>query len=196
MRARSWCSTFLCICSAEVSSASTMSETLPMSTTRSSPAPPSGQSASTEVCEDTVACFHEDVAALGPLPPDHEPRATEDIRSMIDMIQTLIDGGFAYAAEGHVLFSVAKMPAYGALSGRSMEDMIAGARVEVAPYKRDPADFVLWKPSSEDQPGWTILFRHAGTARLAYRVLGHGAPLSWRDVRHSCRGSGSGVSAP
>ncbi|MEC8538194.1 MAG: cysteine--tRNA ligase, partial [Pseudomonadota bacterium] len=106
------------------------------------------------LCEDTIACFHEDVAALGALPPDHEPRATEFIGGMIDMIQTLIDGGFAYAAEGHVLFSVAKMPAYGALSGRSMEDMIAGARVEVAPYKRDPADFVLWKPSSEDQPGW------------------------------------------
>ena len=106
------------------------------------------------LCEDTIACFHDDVAALGAVPPDHEPRATEFIDGMIAMIRTLIDGGFAYAAEGHVLFSVAAMPAYGALSGRSMEDMIAGARVEVAPYKRDPADFVLWKPSSEDQPGW------------------------------------------
>ena len=106
------------------------------------------------LCADTIACFHEDVAALGAVPPDHEPRATEFIDDMIAMIQTLIKGGFAYAAEGHVLFSVAAMPAYGALSGRSMEDMIAGARVEVAPYKRDPADFVLWKPSSEDQPGW------------------------------------------
>ena len=107
-----------------------------------------------QLCEDTIACFHDDVAALGALPPDHEPRATEFIDDMIAMIQTLIEGGFAYAAEGHVLFSVASMPAYGALSGRSMEDMIAGARVEVAPYKRDPADFVLWKPSSDDQPGW------------------------------------------
>ena len=106
------------------------------------------------LCEDTIACFHDDVAALGAVPPDHEPRATEFIDGMIAMIRTLIDGGFAYEAEGHVLFSVAAMPAYGALSGRSMEDMIAGARVEVAPYKRDPADFVLWKPSSEDQPGW------------------------------------------
>ena len=106
------------------------------------------------LCEDTIACFHEDVAALGALPPDHEPRATEFIGGMIDMIRALVDGGFAYVAEGHVLFSVAKMPAYGALSGRSMDDMIAGARVEVAPYKRDPADFVLWKPSSDDQPGW------------------------------------------
>ena len=106
------------------------------------------------LCEDTIACFHDDVAALGALPPDHEPRATEFITDMIAMIQTLIEGGFAYAAEGHVLFSVASMPAYGALSGRSMEDMIAGARVEVAPYKRDPTDFVLWKPSNDDQPGW------------------------------------------
>jgi len=106
------------------------------------------------LCADTIACFHDDVAALGALPPDHEPRATAFIDDMIAMIRTLIEGGFAYAAEGHVLFSVAAMPAYGALSGRSMEDMIAGARVEVAPYKRDPADFVLWKPSSEDQPGW------------------------------------------
>jgi len=110
------------------------------------------------LCEDTIACFHDDVAALGALPPDHEPRATEFIADMIAMIQTLIEGGFAYAAEGHVLFSVASMPAYGALSGRSMEDMIAGARVEVAPYKRDPADFVLWKPSSNDQPGWNNPF--------------------------------------
>ena len=106
------------------------------------------------LCDDTIACFHEDVKALGALPPDHEPRATEFIADMIAMIQTLIEGGYAYAAEGHVLFSVAAMPSYGALSGRSMEDMIAGARVEVAPYKRDPADFVLWKPSSGDQPGW------------------------------------------
>ena len=106
------------------------------------------------LCDDTIRHFHEDIGALGALPPDHEPRATEFIGGMIDMIQTLIDGGFAYAAEGHVLFSVEAMPSYGALSGRSREDMIAGARVEVAPYKRDPADFVLWKPSSDDQPGW------------------------------------------
>ena len=106
------------------------------------------------LCDDTIRCFHEDIAALGALPPDHEPRATEFIDEMIAMIRTLIDGGFAYVAEDHVLFSVATMPAYGALSGRSMDDMIAGARVEVAPYKRDAADFVLWKPSSDDQPGW------------------------------------------
>ena len=106
------------------------------------------------LCADTIHCFHEDIAALGTLPPDHEPRATDFVGEMIGMIETLIEKGHAYVAEGHVLFSVATMPAYGALSRRSMDDMIAGARVEVAPYKRDAADFVLWKPSSDDQPGW------------------------------------------
>ncbi|MGB2461798.1 MAG: cysteine--tRNA ligase [Candidatus Puniceispirillaceae bacterium] len=107
-----------------------------------------------QLCADTIANFHDDIEALGSLPPDHEPRATEFIGDMIRMIGRLIEKGHAYVAEGHVLFSVATMPAYGRLSGRSMEDMIAGARVEVAPYKRDPADFVLWKPSDGDQPGW------------------------------------------
>ncbi len=107
-----------------------------------------------QLCADTIELFHSDIKALGALPPDHEPRATEFIDDMIKMIETLIKKGHAYEAEGHVLFSVATMPSYGALSGRSMEDMIAGARVEVAPYKRDPADFVLWKPSHDGQPGW------------------------------------------
>ena len=107
-----------------------------------------------QLCDDTIDCFHRDIAALGALPPDHEPRATAFIDEMIAMIALLIDKGHAYVAEGHVLFSVATMPAYGMLSRRSMDDMIAGARVEVAPYKRDAADFVLWKPSNDDQPGW------------------------------------------
>ena len=92
--------------------------------------------------------------ALGAMRPDKEPRATEHIPQMVSIMQTLIEKGFAYAAEGHVLFSVQAMDSYGRLSGRSREEMIAGARVEVAPYKRDPADFVLWKPSTDDQPGW------------------------------------------
>jgi cysteinyl-tRNA synthetase len=104
--------------------------------------------------ERTAKAFHEDVAALLCLPPDLEPRATEHIEPMIAMIERLIAGGFAYEAEGHVLFAVAKMPEYGRLSGRSLDEMIAGARVEVAPYKRDPADFVLWKPSTAEEPGW------------------------------------------
>jgi len=102
----------------------------------------------------TTAAFHEDMAALGNLPPDIEPRATEHIPQMIAMIERLIASGHAYVAEGHVLFSVASDRHYGMLSRRSRDEMIAGARVEVAPYKRDPADFVLWKPSDTDLPGW------------------------------------------
>ena len=111
-----------------------------------------------KLCDDTIACFHRDIAALGALPPDHEPRATAFIDEMIAMITLLIEKGHAYVAKGHVLFSVATMPSYGKLSRRSMDDMIAGARVEVAPYKRDAADFVLWKPSNDDQPGWDSPF--------------------------------------
>ena len=102
----------------------------------------------------TTAIFHEDMAALNNLPPDIEPRATEYIPQMIAMIERLIASGHAYASEGHALFRVASYAEYGALSRRSRADMIAGARVEVAPYKEDPGDFVLWKPSSPDQPGW------------------------------------------
>jgi cysteinyl-tRNA synthetase len=102
----------------------------------------------------TTAIFHEDMAALGNLPPDIEPRATEYIARMIAMIERLIASGHAYAAEGHALFRVASYAEYGALSRRSRVDMIAGARVEVAPYKEDPGDFVLWKPSTPEQPGW------------------------------------------
>jgi cysteinyl-tRNA synthetase len=102
----------------------------------------------------TTADFHTDMAALGTLPPDQEPRATAHIAEMIMVIERLIASGHAYEAEGHVLFAVASDPEYGALSGRSHDELIAGARVEVAPYKRDPGDFVLWKPSPDDLPGW------------------------------------------
>jgi cysteinyl-tRNA synthetase len=94
------------------------------------------------------------MAALGALPPSHEPRATEFIPEMVAMIETLIARGHAYAAEGHVLFSVASFPEYGRFANRSLDEMRAGARVEVAPYKRDPMDFVLWKPSDPGLPGW------------------------------------------
>jgi cysteinyl-tRNA synthetase len=107
-----------------------------------------------EITAETTRWFHEDMAALGVLSPSHEPRATAHIGQMVAMIEQLVSRGHAYAADGHVLFSVASFPRYGALSGRSVDDMIAGARVEVAPYKRDPMDFVLWKPSAEDEPGW------------------------------------------
>jgi len=102
----------------------------------------------------TTENFHAATAALGCLPPDVEPRATEHIAQMIALIETLVTKEYAYAAEGHVLFHVPSMPDYGKLSGRNRDEMIAGARVEVAPYKRDPSDFVLWKPSTGDQPGW------------------------------------------
>jgi len=104
--------------------------------------------------ERTAKEFHADAAALLTLPPDVEPRATEHIAGMIDMIARLIASGHAYEAEHHVLFAVGSMADYGRLSGRSRDELIAGARVEIAPYKRDPADFVLWKPSPDDLPGW------------------------------------------
>ena len=100
------------------------------------------------------AAYREDMAALGVAPPDIEPEATGHIGQIITMIEQLIASGHAYAAEGHVLFAVASYNGYGKLSRRNTEDMLAGARVDVAPYKRDPGDFVLWKPSTDDLPGW------------------------------------------
>jgi cysteinyl-tRNA synthetase len=102
----------------------------------------------------TGSAYQSDMKRLGALPPDHEPRATEFVGQMIAMIGRLIERGHAYAAEGHVLFSVPSMSDYGRLSRRSRDELVAGARVEVAPYKKDPADFVLWKPSTAEQPGW------------------------------------------
>jgi cysteinyl-tRNA synthetase len=106
------------------------------------------------ITDETIDWYHADMDALGAVRPDHEPRATDYIPQMVAMIGELIAKGHAYEADGHVLFSVASYPEYGRLSGRSVEDMIAGARVEVAPFKRDPMDFVLWKPAAEDEPGW------------------------------------------
>ncbi|MHB1101324.1 MAG: cysteine--tRNA ligase [Devosia sp.] len=112
-----------------------------------------------KVTESTNAQFQADVKALGCLEPNVQPRATEHIAEMIGMNETLIRKGNAYAADGHVLFDVKSFRRgneleYGKLSRRSLDDMLAGARVEVAPYKRDPMDFVLWKPSSPEEPGW------------------------------------------
>lgn len=98
--------------------------------------------------------YNEDMAALGVHTPDVQPRATDHIGEMIALIARLIEQGHAYAAAGHVMFHVPSFPAYGRLSGRSRDDQIAGARVEIAPYKKDAADFILWKPSTDDQPGW------------------------------------------
>ena len=114
-----------------------------------------------KVTETTYQQYQDDVAALGCLPPTVQPRATEHIPEMRTLIDRLVEGGFAYAAEDHVLFSPQAMnaankvlPRYGALSNRSLDEMIAGARVDVAPYKRDSTDFVLWKPSKPGEPSW------------------------------------------
>ncbi|QDC09932.1 cysteine--tRNA ligase [Oceanicola sp. D3] len=107
-----------------------------------------------QITEETSRWYLEDMAAVGALEPTDMPRATDWIGAMVAMIEGLVEAGHAYAAEGHVLFRVRSYEAYGALSGRSVDDMIAGARVEVAPYKEDPMDFVLWKPAKAGEPGW------------------------------------------
>ena len=107
-----------------------------------------------ELADTYTLAYNEDIEGLGVLPATFEPRATQHMAEIIAMIERLIDSNHAYAADGHVLFHVPADPNYGQLSKRSLEDMLDGARVEVAPYKRDPKDFVLWKPSSDDLPGW------------------------------------------
>ena len=131
-----------------------------------------------DITAETTQWYLDDMAALGNLDPNHMPRATDYIAQMIDMISGLIDKGHAYAAEGHVLFSVSSYADYGRLSGRSIDDMIAGARVEIAPYKRDPMDFVLWKPSDADLPGWDSPWGrgrpgwHIECSAMSYDLLG------------------------
>ncbi|MEM1381945.1 MAG: cysteine--tRNA ligase, partial [Pseudomonadota bacterium] len=107
-----------------------------------------------EISARFTAAYNADLAALGVAPPDVTPRATDHIEPMIVMIEELIAAGKAYAAQGHVLYHIPSFPAYGRLSGAQPDEMLAGARVEVAPWKRDPHDFVLWKPSTPEQPGW------------------------------------------
>jgi cysteinyl-tRNA synthetase len=145
--------------------------------------------------EETIAWYHADMDALGALRPNHEPRATEFIGQMIAMIEGLIVSGHAYAVEGHVLFRVRSYKDYGKLSGRSVDDMIAGARVEVAPFKEDPMDFVLWKPSSGEEPGWASPWGkgrpgwHIECSAMAHELLGesfdiHGGGLDLQFPHH------------
>lgn len=122
------------------------------------------------VTAGTTRQFHADIAALGALPPDVEPRATDHIDAMKAMIETLVDKGNAYVADRHVLFHTPSMPEYGALSGRSLDEMIAGARVEVASYKKDPTDFVLWKPSTMEEPGWSSPAGIDGRGRPGWHI--------------------------
>ncbi len=131
-----------------------------------------------ERSDETIDWYHADMDALGAMRPDAEPRATEFVPQMVAMIEGLIAKGHAYEAEGHVLFAVESYTEYGALSGRSIDDMIAGARVEVAPYKRNPMDFVLWKPSTDDLPGWPSPWGrgrpgwHIECSAMAFELLG------------------------
>jgi cysteinyl-tRNA synthetase len=148
-----------------------------------------------ERTEETIAWYHADMDALGALRPTSEPRATEYIGAMITIIEDLIAKGHAYAKEGHVLFRVRSYKDYGALSGRSIDDMIAGARVEVAPFKEDPMDFVLWKPSDAGLPGWPSPWGrgrpgwHIECSAMAHELLGdsfdiHGGGIDLQFPHH------------
>jgi cysteinyl-tRNA synthetase len=148
-----------------------------------------------DITDETIGWYHDDMDALGALRPNHEPRATEFIGAMIAMIEGLVAKGHAYARDGHVLFRVRSYAEYGALSGRSVDDMIAGARVEVAPFKEDPMDFVLWKPSEAGVPGWESPWGygrpgwHIECSAMAYELLGesfdiHGGGLDLQFPHH------------
>ena len=131
-----------------------------------------------KVTEKTDKQFHEDVAALGCLPPTVEPRATENIAEMRTLIEQLVASGHAYVAEDNVLFSVPSMPDYGALSKRPLDEMIAGARVEIAPYKKDPRDFILWKPSKPGEPAWPSPCGVAAPGRPGWHI--ECSAMSWK----------------
>lgn len=155
------------------------------------------------ITEKYTRIYNADMASLGVIQPDIQPKATDHIPEMVTLMQRLIERGHAYEAEGHVLFNVPSDPSYGALSGRSRDEQIAGARVDVAPFKRDPADFVLWKPSAPDQPGWDSPFgfgrpgwhiecsamaeKHLG---LPFDIHGGGADLKFphheNEIAQSC----------
>ncbi len=143
------------------------------------------------VTEKTEKQFHADVAALGCLPPTVEPRATEHIAAMKEMIDDLVANGCAYVAEDHALFDVAAMPDYGKLSGRSLDEMIAGARVEVAPYKRDPMDFVLWKPSKPGEPSWPSPAGIAAPGRPGWHI--ECSAMSWEHLGKTFDIHGGGI---
>jgi len=143
------------------------------------------------VTEKTDRQFHEDVAALGCLPPTVEPRATEHIAEMKALIERLVASGNAYVAEDHVLFSVASMPDYGKLSKRSLDEMIAGARVDVAPYKRDPMDFVLWKPSKHGEPSWPSPAGIAAPGRPGWHI--ECSAMSWKHLGETFDIHGGGI---
>ena len=141
-----------------------------------------------DLTEATARGFAEDVAALGCLEPSVAPRATEHIPEMIAVVEKLIAGRHAYEAEGHVLFDVPSMPAYGRLSNRTQDELIAGARVEVAPYKRGDTDFVLWKPSAADEPGWDSPW---GRGRPGWHL--ECSAMSWKHLGETFDIHGGGI---
>ena len=144
-----------------------------------------------KVTEKTDRQFHEDVAALGCLPPSAEPRATEHIAEMRTLIEQLVKVGNAYVEGDHVLFSVASMPDYGRLARRSLDEMIAGARVEVAPYKRAPMDFVLWKPSKPGEPSWPSPCGIAAPGRPGWHI--ECSAMSWKHLGETFDIHGGGI---
>ena len=144
-----------------------------------------------QLTEETYKNFKEDVAALGCLPPDVEPRATEHIDEMKTLIARLVASGNAYVEQEHVLFSVPSMTDYGRLSKRPLDEMIAGARVDVAPYKRDPMDFVLWKPSKENEPGWPSPCGIATPGRPGWHI--ECSAMSWKHLGETFDIHGGGI---
>jgi cysteinyl-tRNA synthetase len=144
-----------------------------------------------DLTEETYRNFKEDVAALGCLPPTVEPRATEHIEEMKVLIERLVAAGNAYVAEGHVLFAVPSMPDYGKLSKRSLDEMIAGARVDVAPYKRDPMDFVLWKPSKPGEPAWPSPCGIAAPGRPGWHI--ECSAMAWKHLGETFDIHGGGI---
>ena len=144
-----------------------------------------------ELTDGTYRNFVEDVAALGCLPPTVEPRATDHIAEMKMLIERLIASGHAYAADGHVLFSVPSMPDYGKLSKRSLDEMVAGARVDVAPYKRGDMDFVLWKPSNEGEPGWPSPAGIGTSGRPGWHI--ECSAMSWKHLGETFDIHGGGI---
>jgi cysteinyl-tRNA synthetase len=144
-----------------------------------------------ELTEQTYRDFKQDVAALGCLPPTVEPRATEHIEQMKVLIERLVASGNAYVADDHVLFNVPSMPDYGKLSKRSLDEMIAGARVDVAPYKRDPMDFVLWKPSKPGEPAWPSPAGIAAPGRPGWHI--ECSAMAWKHLGETFDIHGGGI---
>ena len=144
-----------------------------------------------DLTEETYDWFRQDTAALGCLRPSVEPRATEHIREMQALIERLVATGHAYVAEEHVLFNVPSMPDYGQLSRRPLDEMLNGARVDVAPFKRDPMDFVLWKPSTEGQPGWPSPCGIATPGRPGWHI--ECSAMSWRHLGETFDIHGGGI---